>query len=145
MVARAEGEALLESRDVRGLPPVPRGAWLGLGTAWAWALCMGMCIGTGSGTGTGMGHRRHGARARAQAWARGVPSQYLAQDPPYLSRMPQPTVYCSVGGWKYLVRGRAGVFLGGVVRGWDKGGVIMGCCAGRYKRELAGCQAMWGV
>ena len=37
VVARAEGEALLEPRDVRSLPPVPRGAWLGLGTAWAWA------------------------------------------------------------------------------------------------------------
>ena len=56
---------------------------------------------------------RHAAQARgtgrarghaAWAWMCGVglPGQYLAQEPPYLSRMPQPTVYCSVGGWKYL-------------------------------------------
>ena len=35
VVARAEGEALLEARDVRGLPPVPRRAWAVLGTGAA--------------------------------------------------------------------------------------------------------------
>ena len=35
MVARAEGEALLEARDVRGLPPVPRRARAVLGTGAA--------------------------------------------------------------------------------------------------------------
>ena len=35
VVARAEGEALLEARDVRGLPPVPRRARAVLGTGAA--------------------------------------------------------------------------------------------------------------
>ena len=76
---------------------------MGIGMGMGMDMSIGMGIGTGTGTGTGTGV------GTGTGEGEGVPSQYLAQEPAYLSMMPQPTVYCSVGAWKYLVRGRTGV------------------------------------
>ena len=65
-----------------------------------------------------------------------APGQYLAQEPPYLSRMPQPTVYCSVGGWKYLVSARWGHCKEGKAEG-EAGGEAEGKAEGKA-RGMAG-------